>query len=300
MFPLYTLDTSFTPAQEKDVLLDIYSSTNGKQWYQTSGWNSSNNNTSHCTWYGITCHNDTSYVKAIVLAYNNLEGSLPNNIWKIRNLFSLCVPGNPRLRGHIGDFLFGNMTKLITVHFSASSISGDIPQEIVKMSNLQNFLGCIMKGNGLTGHLPEDIGNMTELRVLCLGGNKLTGQIPRSISKLRNLWYLDLRVTPGMMHGNLSDILSIPSLTDLFISGVHLTGKMPHTMPQQLHYLVLPGNNISGEFTQIFPKHNSLEILNVANNQLTGDIPGELLLQNYTNMIDLSQNQFSSINKGQP
>ena len=300
MFPLYTLDTSFTPAQEKDVLLDIYSSTNGKQWYQTSGWNSSNNNTSHCTWYGITCHNDTSYVKAIVLAYNNLEGSLPNNIWKIRNLFSLCVPGNPRLRGHIGDFLFGNMTKLITVHFSASSISGDIPQEIVKMSNLQNFLGCIMKGNGLTGHLPEDIGNMTELRVLCLGGNKLTGQIPRSISKLRNLWYLDFRITPGMVHGNLSDILSIPSLTDLFISGVHLTGKMPHMMPQQLRYLVLPGNNISGEFTKIFPKHNSLEILNVANNQLTGDIPGELLLQNNTNMIDLSQNQFSSINNGQP
>ena len=300
MFPLYTLDTSFTPAQERDVLLDIYSSTNGKQWYQTSGWNSSKNNTSHCTWYGITCHNDTSYVKAIVLAYNNLEGSLPNNIWKIRNLFSLCVPGNPRLRGHIGDFLFGNMTKLITVHFSASSISGDIPQEIVKMSTLQNFLGCIMKGNGLTGHLPEDIGNMTELRVLCHGGNKLTGQIPRSISKLRNLWYLDLRITPGRMHGNLSDILSIPSLTDLFISGVHLTGKMPHMMPQQLRYLVLPGNNISGEFTQIFPKHNSLEILNVANNQLTGYILGELLLQNNTNMIDFSQNQFSSINKGQP
>ena len=121
MFPVYTLDTSFTPAQEKDVLLDIYSSTNGKQWYQTSGWNSSTNNTSHCTWYGITCHNDTFYVKAIVLAYNNLEGSLQNNIWKIRNLFSLCVPGNPRLRGHIGDLLFGNMTKLITAHSSASS-----------------------------------------------------------------------------------------------------------------------------------------------------------------------------------
>ena len=102
------------------------------------------------------------------------------------------------------------------------------------------------------------------------------------------------------MHGNLSEILSIPSLTDLFISGVHLSGKMPHVMPEQLHYLVLPGNNNSGEFTQIFPKHNSLEILNVSNNQLTGDIPGELLLQNNTNMIDLSQNQFSSINKGQP
>ena len=153
-----------------------------------------------------------------------------------------------------------------------------------------------MKGNGLTGHLPHDIGNMKELRVLSLGGNNLTGQIPRSISKLRNLWYLDLRMIPGMMHGNLNEILLIPSLTGLFISGVHLPGKMPHVMPQQLRYLVLPGNNISGQFTQIFPKHNFLEILNIANNQLTGDTPGELLLQN-TDMIDLSQNQFSSINK---
>ena len=289
-------DTSFTPEQEREVLLDIYTSTNGQQWYERKGWNSS---TSHCSWYGITCHNNT-YIKTIVLAYNNLDGSLPSNLWKIRNLMSLCTPGNPRLWGRIGDFFSANMTKLLTVVFNAASISGNIPQDIVKMRNLQNFLGCVMDGEGFTGRLPEDIGNMTELRVLCLGGNNLTGQIPRSISRLKKLYYLDLRNSPGMMHGHLSDLFASPPLTDLYVSGVELIGEMPPTLPAKITFLVLPGNNISGKLPQTFPTTTNLSVLNLANNQLTGDIPGRLLHLPGMQMIDLSQNKFSSINRGRP
>lgn len=294
-FTLFTLDTSFTPEQEREVLLDIYASTNGQEWYDRHGWISSTNDTSHCSWYGITCHGNTTHIKTIVLAYNNLNGFLPSNIWKIRNLFSLCTPGNPSLRGRIGDFLFANMTNLLTVVFNAASITGNIPDEIVKMKNLQNFLGCVMNGDGFTGHLPQEIGNMTELRVLCLGGNNLTGQIPKSISRLKKLWYLDLRVTPGQMHGDLSDIFAIPSITDLFISGVKLAGNLPRVLPERLRYLVLPGNNIAGEM----PKKNFPSILNLANNQLTGDIPGDVLLTK-AEMVNLSQNKFVSINEGKP
>ena len=213
---------------------------------------------------------------------------------------SLCTPGNPRLQGKIGDFLFGNMSKLLTVEFSAASISGDMPEEIVQLRYLQNFLGCNMDGKGFTGHLPEDIGNMTELRLLSLGGNNFTGQIPRSISRLKKLFYLDLRNTPGMMRGHLSDLFTIPSLKQLFVSGVELIGEMPPMLPAKIQLLVLPGNNISGKFPQTFPTTTKLSVLNLANNQMTGDIPGQLLLLSGTQMIDLSQNKFSSINGGRP
>ena len=213
---------------------------------------------------------------------------------------ALCTPGNPRLRGRIGDFLFGNMSKLLTVVLNAASISGDIPQDIAKLSYLQNFLGCTMHGDGFTGRLPDNIGNMTELRLLCLGGNRLKGQIPRCISRLNKLYYLDLQNTPGMMHGHLSDLFSISSLKFLLVSGVKLIGEMPSMLPANLVSLVLHGNSISGKFPQTIPEINKLEALNLANNELTGDIPGQLLLLPQMKMIDLSQNKFSSINKGKP
>ena len=295
-FPIVTYDKTFTPDQEREVLLDIYHATNGKQWYIKAAWNSS---TTHCAWYGITCHNNT-YVKTVVLAYNNLDGSLPSNLWKIRNLMALCTPGNPRLRGRIGDFLFGNMSTLLTVVLNAASISGNFPQDIAKLSYLQNFLVCNMQGDGFTGRLPDNIGNMTELRLLCLGGNRLNGQIPRSISRLNKLYYLELQNTPGMMRGHLSDLFSISSLQILSVSGVKLIGQMPSKLPENLESLVLPGNSISGQFPQIIPDNNKLEELNLANNELTGDIPGQLLLLPHIKMIDLSQNKFYSINKGKP
>ena len=167
----------------------MYKSTNGRQWYEASGWNSSTNEISHRFWYGITCHDNTSDIKSIVLPSNNLDGFLPSNIWKIRNFFSLCTLGNPRLRERIGDFRFGNMSKLLIISFKATSISGDIPKDIVKLTSLQFILGCPMNGEGFSGRLPENTGNMTELRVLCLGGSNLTGEIPGSISRLENICY---------------------------------------------------------------------------------------------------------------
>ncbi|XP_078352237.1 uncharacterized protein LOC144636906 [Oculina patagonica] len=298
--PTFTLDTYFTPADERNVLLDIFASTNGHGWFNNSGWKGSLKDVSHCSWYGITCHKNTSYIKAVALPYNNLDGSLPSNLWKIRNLLSLCTPGNPNLRGRIGDFLYGNMSKLLTIFFNSASISGDIPDEIVQLRSLQIFFVCRMDGEGFTGRLPQDIGNMTELRILCFGGNNFKGKIPRSIARLKKLWWLDLRNGPGLMHGNLSDIFAIPPLSRLFISGVKLSGKMPRVMPGSLQVLFMPGNEISGTFPDTFPEDSKLRMVNMANNRLTGDIPGKLFRLPNVDSIDLSQNLFSSINNGKP
>ena len=265
-FPNYTYDTSFTHEQERKVLLDIYTYTNGKQWYNSSGWNSS---IEHCSWYGVTCHGN-SYIKSIVLPFNNLNGSLPSNLWKIRNLFSLCVPGNPSLRGRLGDFFFGNMSLLLTLVICTSSVSGEIPQDIVNLTNLQFFIASPMDGEGLTGQLPRDLGNMKELRMLDIGGNNITGQIPRSISKLTKLYDLTLRNTPGMMSGNLSDIFAIPSLEDVCVSGVNLVGEIPRKFPPNIAVLLLPGNNISGKLPEIFPNNSALRNLNLQTIVLRG------------------------------
>ena len=49
-----------------------------------------------------------------------------------------------------------------------------------------------MGGNGLTGPLPAELGNLDDLRRLEVGGNRLSGPVPHQIGKLRRLVTLDL------------------------------------------------------------------------------------------------------------
>lgn len=288
--------TSYTPEQEKRVLLDMYQGTNGHNWYNQSGW-STPNQTSHCYWYGITCHSNTSYVKTITMSYNNLEGSLPTTLWKLRNLLSLCITGNRKLHGRMDDLIFANMTSLRIIIVSDTSIAGRIPDAFGRLTSLERFLACVMPGKGLSGPLPESIGNMTQLRLLCLEGNAFTGQIPQSISQLRKIFYLDLRNAPGKMSGNLEHLLSISSLKFLSVSGIELQGRFK-VIPPAMQYFDLTDNRIEGTLPKTFPK--SLLVLNVANNKLTGDVPGQLFLLPEIQLIDLSQNLFTSINSGAP
>ena len=178
------------------------------------------------------------------------------------------------------------MSKLLIISFKTTSISGDIPKDIVKLTSLQFILGCPTNGEGFSSRLPENIGNMAELRGLCLGESNLTGEIPRSISRLYDL---DIRNTPGVMHGHLNAIFGIPSLSYLYLSGLHLSGRMPRMLPKRFLQVGSTGNS-----------NTNLNVFNVANNQLVGDIPGDLLLLPNLQMVDVSQNQFSSINRGKP
>ena len=281
--------------------MELYAATYGHKWCNNSGW--LNSSVHHCSWYGITCHDNTSHIKSIQLAFNNLDGVLNASFWRIRNLFALCVSDNMWLKGQLQEFIFPNMSKLLTVSISGTRMNGTIPEDIVKLRYLQNFLSCGLTGEKLSGRLPQDIGNMTELRLLCLAGNKFWGRIPRSISNLSKLYYLDLQNEPGLLCGNLQDLLSIKSIGILSVSGLSLEGSLPDTLPPRLGHLILPGNNITGKLPSVFQDQKALPILNflnLANNQLTGDIPGTLLALGKLKILNLSKNKFTSLNNGTP
>ena len=68
-------------------------------------------------------------------------------------------------------------------------ISGEIPPEISELTNLTYL---VLGLNKLTGSIPSEIGELTNLTFLGLGVNKLTGSIPPEISNLTNLTHLYL------------------------------------------------------------------------------------------------------------
>ena len=68
-----------------------------------------------------------------------------------------------------------------TLYLHYSGLTGEIPSEIGNLTNL-NFL--YLGSNGLTGSIPSEIGNLTNLTHLDLSDNQLTGLIPESICDL--------------------------------------------------------------------------------------------------------------------
>ena len=118
------------------------------------------------------------------------------------------------------------------------------------------------------------------------------------LSPLEKLYDLDIRNTPGVMHGDLNVIFAIPSLSYLYLSGLHLSGEMPRVLPQRFLQVGLTGNSISGRLPETFESNTNLNVFNVANNQLVGDVPGDLPLLPNLQMVDVSQNRFSSTNHG--
>lgn len=84
---------------------------------------------------------------------------------------------------------------------------------------------------GLTGNIPEEIGQLVGLEELQLFGNRLTGSIPNSVGNLINLKLLSLGEYTGGNHFNAEPIphciSKLAKLEALFLANCNLKGSLP-------------------------------------------------------------------------
>ncbi|WP_310757232.1 Ig-like domain-containing protein [Candidatus Palauibacter soopunensis] len=86
--------------------------------------------------------------------------------------------------------------------------------------------GLDLTGNGLTGSIPAELGNMANLRFLRLGDNELTGPIPPELGKLNLLESLEL-LRSGVNGPVPPELGGLISLTQLFLGQNDLSGPLP-------------------------------------------------------------------------
>ena len=121
----------------------------------------------------------------------------------------------------------GRVTELV---FEGINLSGQIPSEIGNLSELEKL---IFLDNELTGEIPTELGKLTRLKLLDLGRNEFTGSIPidlSSLTKLQRLWLDNNRLTDTIP----PELGDLPSLEEIYLSGNQLTGCVPESLEDAL------------------------------------------------------------------
>ncbi|KAJ8512608.1 hypothetical protein OPV22_003042 [Ensete ventricosum] len=128
--------------------------------------------------------------------------------------------------------------------------------------NVCHVTSIQLKGQNLTGVLPDEFANLTSLQVLDLARNYLNGSIPVA-------W------------------ASLP-LTTLSLLGNHISGKIPDEIGNiiTLEELTLDCNQLEGLIPASFGNLINLKFLRLSANNLTGELPDSLgKLTNLTEFI---------------
>ncbi|XP_062005623.1 receptor-like protein 53 [Rosa rugosa] len=196
--------------------------------------------------------------------------------------------------------------------YSRNNFSSTIPSDIGNSLNFTTFFS--LSSNNFHGIIPGSICNASYLQVLDLSNNSLCGKIPECLSAMvSGLAVLNLR--RNNLVGSISD--NFPgncNLETLDLNGNLLEGKFPKSLAQcaklevlnlgnnqmtdsfpyllrnisSLRVLILRSNNYFGRFD--CHKTNGtwpmLQIIDLANNSFTGDIPGNCLTTWRAMMVD--------------
>ena len=161
---------------------------------------------------------------------------------------------------------------LISIGFgNCDSDEVELWDECYSITNT-TWLGRI--NEGLTGEIPSEIGQLTNLATLKLHYNELTGSIPPEIGNLTSLVKLDLRY--NNLSGSIpTEVWSLISLKELRIQKNQLSGTIPSAIGNltELTHLYLYGNQFTGPIPAEIGNLINLGKLHLNNNQFTGLIP---------------------------
>lgn len=221
---------------------------------------------------GITCISEESLLMAI---YNATDGDnwTDNTGWgtdpDLNNWNGVTADGS------------GNVTSL---NLFDNNLVGTIPDELTDLVSLTNL--TLENNPDLTGNIPTDIGNLTNLTGFRIANCGLTGTVPASISNLTNLTsfiFMDTQIT-----GDIPDLSAMTGLSIVELRSNNFTGEIGTKLDGliNLTFITLHSNSgLGGELPSSFYDGSSpaLDFVAFAGTQICQ--PDDALFVSWSNSI---------------
>ncbi|XP_022762837.1 receptor-like protein kinase HAIKU2 [Durio zibethinus] len=247
------------------------------------------------------------------LAQNSFSGEVPDlsflNGLKFLNL------NNSGFSGLFPWKSLENLTELTFLSLGDNPFaSSPFPLEVLK---LEKLYWLYLTNCSITGQIPEGIQNLTQLQNLELSENRLSGPIPAGIVKLNKLWQLELYnnslsgkfpvgfgnltslvnfdASMNLLGGDLSELRSLKNLASLQLLENLFSGEVPKEFGEfkNLKGLALYRNKLTGQLPQKIGSLSDLKFIDVAENFLTGPIPPDMCKNGKMVELLLLQNNFT-------
>ncbi|GAY66430.1 hypothetical protein CUMW_248700, partial [Citrus unshiu] len=240
---------------------------------------------------------NASKLSILELGGNSFSGFIPNAFGNLRNLNYLTLYNN-YLTSSTPELSFlsslSNCKSLRLIDLSNNSLDGILPRTSV--GNLSHSLEYFdMSYCNVSGGIPEEINNLTNLITIYLAGNKLNGSIPITLSKLQKLQGLGLQ--DNKLKGLIpEDICRLAKLYELNLGGNMLSGSIPACFSNlaSLRTLSLGFNELTS-IPSTFWNLKDILYLNFSSNFFAGPLPLKIGNLKVLIEIDFSMNNFSGV-----
>ncbi|KAM0867761.1 hypothetical protein ACQ4PT_041766 [Festuca glaucescens] len=227
------------------------------------------------------------------ISSNNIKGMIPGTLQKMCNLRSLSLGGN-NIDGDIREVIerIPSSSNFQELHMKNANITGTLQF----VSNLTSLNVLEVSDNQLSGSMPVEIGRLTNLTYLDLWYNNLSGVITEDhfAGELPHFGREELE-PHNLSIKNSSTSNSCPSLIFLDLAqnkfNAELPGWINEVMPG-LVFLRLNLNNFSGHIPVQIMELHGVRILDLSNNNFSGAIPQLENLKALTSTAAANSTQF--------
>ncbi|KAK4255941.1 hypothetical protein QN277_008866 [Acacia crassicarpa] len=199
-----------------------------------------------------------------VRALKAISSQMKDLNWKVSP--NSCKDGGFKNQSFVGEDIIKNVTCNCT--FSSG--------KVCHVTHIE------LKGLNLSGVLPSEFGNLTQLQVLDLTRNYLNGSIPKSFAKLS---LVVISLLANRLSGPIpKEIGNIPTLEELVLEDNHFEGSLPSSLGKLKHLrrLLLSSNNFSGTVPESFGNLKKLKDFRLDGNTVSGKLPS--FIGNWTNL----------------